>query len=189
MEYEDVIQLYKSTIISYEGEPLYVAECEKEQLVTRTLASNGREYKLIPVNTDKIKSVGRIGYINDGGIAKFVKRFPKRLFTVGVNANNLNVSGGLRLPPLFSKCIHDALFNNYPTLFAAWKVVKNNEAVSVAFDKQFAIDITRTIYYKGRAVGHIPKGYVRKQNIVWFKGFEYCEFLLDMNYEKTVPMA
>jgi hypothetical protein len=186
---EDIRQLVNNSLIMYKGEPYFVYDTDGSEVYMISLDKVKKEVEFV---LDDFKPVPRIGFVNDpirGSI--YFTRETRRVYSLGsTTSNTFWCSIGSEHPRAFLQLpqMKDAIFNNYPTLFKAWSFIKDHPHINGwAFDKQFAITHDRNIYYKNKFAGVVPKGYVRKKNIVWNKGFEFCEFLMEMDYEKTVP--
>lgn len=192
LDVDDVVQMYLSSVVLYVKELVYVRDVtiEENQIYIHIEHLCSREQSMVLFDMAKFKSPGRIGYVNYGHSAWFLSRIPARVFKVGLAATNTRLvptaGFGQEMAPLVhSVGVYNAHANNYPSLYKAWCYVKDKIACQ-AFDHQFAICNRRYIYYKGKRVGNIPKGHVRKSNIIWNNGYEYLSDLVDPDYEKTV---
>lgn len=190
LSYDDQVQLYRGSVVEFEGGLVYVRDVDHNQFQIIRAGQHLREW--VGFNMDAFKAPKRIGYVNYQNGALFVSRVPRRLYCVGLRRDNVQITcDGNLIPPGYldvlveGKGIIEAYQGKYPTLYKAFQLAKAS-SISVAFDKQFAIDHLRNIYFKGYKVGIIPKGYVRKVNIQWDAGYEFCEYSLSPDYEKTV---
>jgi len=139
----------------------------------------------------------RIGMVNTGGSCIFVMRTPTRQYQVGYSSHNcryqylpVNYPDGQGLTrdvvrALTSKAVHDALVGQYPSL----KEALSNAAMAdgaCAFDKQFAVDHARNVFFKDKKVGSVPSNRVGISSIRWNDGQEYLSLLLEKNHEKDL---
>lgn len=191
ISHDDQCQLYLNNLVDYNGKLMLVRDIYDGIFTCRT-AGNPAEVKDIRFEKDLFKAPRRIGYINTPEGALFLSRLPRRLYGIGLNRNNTEIiKNDVVMPKAYfeyivsKEGIAEAYSNKYPTFYKAYQLAKEKQT-TVAFDRQFAIDFQRNIYYKGSVTGVLPKGYVRKLNIQWFAGFEFCEYTLNANYEKTV---
>ena len=191
---DDVHQLYESSVVVYKGKLVYVDEVyrhEDNTIYLQIMYLGDRKKEAIPFVRTELKAPSRIGYVNYRNAAWFISRTPARMFKIGITDQNIKIEAthGFRnfaVPRVHQECYQDAHDSNYPSLYKAWLSVKMEAKACCAFDHQFAICNERSIYYKGKIVGHIPKGHVRRTNIVWNKGYEYLADVLEPDYEKTV---
>lgn len=191
---DDVNQMYVDSTVIYNGKLVYIREVyhndNDEVCVVLTHLENGEREEAV-FDRALFKAPNRIGYVNAANAAWFFSRAPGRMFKVGLSANNCKITAtdGFAIhgmPNILSKELQAAHDNIYPSLYKAWLAVKNKDRACMAFDHQFAICNQRFIYFKGRLVGNIPKGNVRKSNIVWNNKFEFLADILEPDYEKTV---
>ena len=197
LSFDDVSQMYVESVVVYNGKLIYVEDLSREEggqlyLLVRYLEDQKRDQ--IKFNRVDFKPPNRIGYVNHGRSAWFIARTPGRVFKVGLSNDNIRITptqGFERSPTvrITSEGLQAAHDNQYPSLYKAWCSVKGEAGYAnacKAFDHQFAICSNRNIYYKGLKVGSIPKGNVRKSNIVWNVGYEYLADVMEPDYEKTV---
>lgn len=192
----DIEQLYYKSLILYKGKPAKVLSINRDKTVMLTILASQRKV-VVPFIQDDFKPVlGRIGFVNHGGFAFYVQRMPVRRYNIGLTQQNTVVRGISRHHPeafraydavaaLNTKSICQALDNDYPTLQSAIKAAKEREG-SVAFDKQFAVDHMRNIYFKATKVGAIPLRYSARNRIRFEPEYEFLEILVEPHYEKTV---
>ena len=198
LSYDDVYQMYSHSVLNYKGKLVYVEDVyrnDDNKTCLKVYDLTTRLPKHVMFDRGEFKTPGRIGYVNHGKAAWFLSRTPGRMFKVGLTNQNVRIAptGGfgkyypsVRITSEGLQAAHD---NEYPSLYKAWCAVKDEQEKAgavKAFDHQFAICNSRFIYYKGKRVGSIPKGNVRKSNIVWNPGFEFLENVIEPDYEKTV---
>lgn len=196
LNHADVHQLYLDTICTYKGAPVRVLEINRDLLVTVMLLRHG---KLAQVKFEQElfgPPLGRIGFVNEGVHTFYVTRQPVRRFQVGLNRGNIKVNN---LPivdrkkaerdystalKMNTKAWAKALDNEYPTLAEALRLATEHKG-TVAFDKQFAVDSERNIYYKTNRVGSIPPRMSTVKRVVFSQGYEHLDTLLIYSYDKT----
>lgn len=198
LNYDDVCQMYADCVLNHKGSLVYVEDvyhngADEIYLKVQTLTTGHTQH--VKFDRGEFKAPGRIGYVNHGKFAWFLSRIPGRMFKIGLTMRNVKIipSEGVRIhyPDrlIRSAGLQAAHDNEYPSLYKAWCAVKGEQiemSAVTAFDHQFAICNKRFIYYKGKRVGSVPKGNVRKTNIVWNPGFEFLENVIEPDYEKTV---
>lgn len=187
----DVEQLLLDNIVEYDGKDLmYVTEIGRNEgiLFVRGHSYSENTVKTVEFRRSKFKAPPRIGYVNYEKGAIYVSRRPVRTWGLGINSNNTTLFlQGVKV--LFSNQIvktselHKAYKNNYPPLS---EIVSYRREYTIAFDKQFAIDAGNFVYYKGNLAGGLPANGKHSSQIQWDSGFDFCEILLENNYEKTV---
>lgn len=192
---DDVHQMYVDSVVQYKGNLVYVIAAERgdnDAIYLSVERLHDRMRDEVKFEREEFKAPSRIGYVNHGNSAWFFSRTPGRMFKIGLTGANCKIvpteGFGLRGLPakITSPGLQAAHDNNYPSLYKAWLAVKDKEGHCCAFDHQFAICYNRFIYFKGKKVGEIPKGNVRKSNIVWANKFEFLADILEPDYEKTV---
>ena len=194
LSFDDVHQMYVDSVVLYEGKLVRVMEAvynaREEIYVAVERLEDGKRSDVV-FDRSLFKAPNRIGYVNYEDAAWFISRTPGRMFKIGLTQANIKTIATdafiiRRAPRVNSKELQAAHDNIYPTLYKAWLAVKGEAAKCLAFDHQFAICNRRFIYFKGKRVGGIPKGNVRKSNIVWDNKFEFLADILEPDYEKTV---
>ena len=192
----DVRQFYNKTLCLYKGEPVYVREAAAGRISIVHLQTGKKEVvDFQPEDFGPLRS--RIGMINESGAVFFMKRTPVRLMQVGHSLNNCrletvilsNVEGGQRLATdrlrsLQTPSLYSAIKGEYPSFQTALKSITEDGRAGIAFDKQFAIDNRRNIFYRLQRVGVLPEGSKKIGDIQFKKGLEYLSLLLEQNYEK-----
>ena len=208
LSHQDAVTIYKGCLYIYNDVPHYIDNISQENdgsLSFRAFATNvgNPQSVVIPFKMEEWTSPERIGYFNHGGCAYYAKRFAYRKYRGGLNEDNTIVyqrngymGGNIRSVPIASIEVARALLDEYPSLFKAWSYAKDITKQRIglgfnkcfAFDKQFAIDSLRNIYYKGNKVGVVPPGRVRVENIVFNPGKEYLMAVLIGDYNETARL-
>lgn len=192
----DIIQLYHDSICMYKGHPVRVVVIDPDANVTLIYLRQDKKAKVKFERELFGPPLGRIGFVNEGIHAFYVTRQPIRRYQIGLNRGNIGIKGIPGRDPRAYKRDYDvcarmstkawgkALDNDYPTLVAALRIATEHQG-SVAFDKQFAVDADRCIYYKDKVVGSIPPRMSTVKRIVFNAGYEYLDTLLTRPNDKT----
>lgn len=193
----DLQQYFMNSVILFKEKP------------TKVLAiSDAKVFKLLDLESQKITQSAdpfghitppnrRVGMVNYRGNVLYMRRIPMRRYQMGLNTANTNVTivgdcmndqaGDARdtVRSLACRELADAMFNKYPTLKDA--LAHNKEfGGGMAFDKQFAVDARKRIYYRDKKVGSLPSSATTAAKIAWDAGYEYLSILLDGNHEKDL---
>jgi hypothetical protein len=188
--YANCLVIYNNKVVKVKG----IDEALKTNIID---LETGRSYS-VNFNRESFRPiVGRIGYVNHNGHAFYVMRKPSRVYKVGLSSENMKVTyiRGHRpnatllrsldkISNLTSGAFVNAVANDYPTLAVAIRVAKGSNG-SCAFDKQFAVDFDRNIYYKGSVVGSIPARCSTKSRIEFLPQFHFLSFPLEATHENT----
>lgn len=192
----DIEQLYVGSICKFRDEVVRVNSVNQDRDVTITLLQYNKKARVHFNREDFTPTRGRIGFVNEGGHALYVTRQPVRRYSVGITSYNISIKclPNYRVPSmkaadsllrLNTKPWSQALKNEYPTLSEAIQIAKDTQG-SCAFDKQFAVDKNRVIYFKTQAVGHIPPRMSTTKRIILSDEFSHLELLLKQNYDETL---
>jgi len=193
----DAITMYAGSLLLYKGSPVKVKTIDENLKVNYTDLETGRS-GTVQFNYENFKPVvGRVGYVNHGGHAFYVMRSPSRVYKVGLATDNTKFKyiDHHRHHPTFVRALDkvcaftsgsyvNAIANDYPTLSVSLRVAKESGG-SCAFDKQFAVDFERNIYFKGKVVGAIPGRYSTKSRIEFLPEFAFLSFPLEASRENT----
>lgn len=195
---DDLRQMYKDSVVFHKNKPVYIEQIGGNgDVAFLDIIAQRRE--ILPFSIKNfVTPTRRIGMVNIMGGVVYAYRLPVRKYKVGISGENIRVStldvdfprmgrSNPRTMVAGLQCIEvgEALLNKYPTLNQALKML-GEMTYAVAFDKQFAIDRHRNIFYKTQRVGMLPEGKTKVDDIVFSKGNEHLILLLDGNYEKTV---
>lgn len=193
----DVRQMYEHTIVMKGSKPVYISRVgDRGEVRFTDLLSNKKDVVEFTLKTFTPPAARRLGMINVEGSVVYASRLPVRRYKVGLAYENLIVKSldveypegkehtVERVRGLQSTEIAEAMLNKYPTLKEALATVAKFGG-AVAFDKQFAVDARRRVYYKTKRVGNVPPGVNECAGIVFDAGNEQLGMLLDGNYEKT----
>jgi hypothetical protein len=196
MPIEDIKRDLVGTLISYKGIPNYVLGIEDNKALRITEIGSFIEKKVPYTEVSSLR--GRIGMVSDeAGQVYYVSRLPARKLFIGLNSAVMNyarvyeIRNGPRnhLDDLVNfrlRSLSNAIMGEYPSIPDALKVAKDFKG-AMPFDRQFAIDFNRNIYYKdGRIVGKLPEKGTTVHHIRLVKACEYLRPLLENICEKTV---
>ncbi len=192
----DIDQLYNKSIILYKGRPSKVIGVSRDGNLNVLTLANGRKNVVKFVKADFKPITGRIGFINHNGHAFYAYRTPMRRYSIGLTNQNTSIRYLVGHQNLAYKAMDkvvmmdsvawdSALTNDYPSFKDAIRIAKDLNG-SCAFDKQFAIDFQRNIFYKHICVGVLPVRASTIARIEFNPGFDFLQVLLEPNYEKTV---
>lgn len=182
----DVEQLYRNSIVEYNvrlaavRDIIYQDGDDSCKLAIRYLGET--KNILIDPDPDEIHCPTepyRLGYFQDGEVAHYLSRAPRRQYRVGwseENVNNLSVTAVVRNGAKFL----ENLSGKYMTFKEA--LAKSVETSGrYAFDRQFAISEGGTIlYYKGQGICRIKDGVPDLKA----HGVQHLQCILDMALEK-----
>ena len=196
MSVHDIQRDICSTLVLYRGVPVQAtAITPNGKTLTVKRVMDDKEMK-VPFSLNDVTALrGRIGMINGtAGCVYYMWRIPMRRMSIGITANNSRVEeiiGSDReeyrsIREFNHHGLDDAINNRYPSFEQAIKYAKSANG-GCAFDKQFAVDNQRNIYYKDRGiVGTVKAGGSSIDDIKWRDSFEHLVILLENDYEKTV---
>lgn len=182
---DDIQQQYGNTLCFYRGKPCKVK-------------SVGKRIKLLDLVTQRNLLVDfslkdfsgprtRLGFVNVDESVVFVSRNTIRVMQVGINAANCQFTypeqasfpHGIayvvaEVQSLDSPEVANMLLGHYPALKNAYSTAVEFEG-TVAFDKQFAVDCQRNVFFKTELVGR----YSPENNTIKFnKNKEHLSFLI-----------
>lgn len=192
----DLDQLYAKSIIMYKGRPARVLHVDRNKDMHMLGLISGKK-NIVPFKQADFKpSLGRIGFINNNGHAFYAVRNPSRRFSIGLTTSNVavhvlehrNDRWRVAYDQVMSMNVRgwgQALLNDYPTFRDAITIAKENGG-SCAFDKQFAVDSNRNIYFKQKRVGVIPSRMSTTGRILFDAPYQFLEILVENHYDKTV---
>jgi len=193
----DIRTLFVNSLCTYKGTPVKVLECTYDKQVTLYYLENAHKAVVIFNLDDFGAPVGRIGYVNHGNHAFYFSRKPLRQYAVGVKRDNTDVRACpcltdndpmhflYQLNKMEHKAIAKAMRNIYPKFEKALEQAIKKRGV-YAFDKQFAVDFHRRVWYKNKPVGNIPEGCTTVDAIILFPEYTYLDLPLTQSYEKTI---
>lgn len=193
----DIVQLYADSVCMYDGHPVKVIKAGHNMRILNL--EHGKE-SVVKFDYNKFKSLKtRLGFVNADGFVYYAARRPARRFSVGITRSNTLIQHVGPQPKdyrhfrgvsdvvtrMVTKDWHNTITGQYPSLQMAAKIALNTKGCC-AFDRQFAIDNERNIYYKMERVGILPKLARSTNRITFNEGKEHLELLLNPNYDKTV---
>lgn len=198
LSYDDITQQFYKNIVLYEGKPVYVTGVSRETLkVTFTELLTGKRSNAPFSLKTFLPPAVRIGLVNTCGSVVYVVREPKRKMTMGLNSGNLRIKElavdypeGIvetfaEIKTLKSADLARAMIGEYPSFEECLEHVKEFKG-AMAFDRQFAIDNNRMIFYKTGCVGHLPKNCNRVDTIAFDKPHQHLALLIGDNCGETL---
>lgn len=200
ISYDDLVQLYSETLCLYKGDPVKIMSCNKDFTVKLHYLEAGKK-AIVKFSMDTFSApLHRIGFVNHANTVFYVKRNPRRQWAVGLKSNNTAVTfpafvahqpgavatlESLReVAKMELKTVGLAVKNIYPSFPEALRMAEEHQGC-YAFDRQFAVDCERNIYYKLECIGSIPKNKNKLEAVVFKEGFDYLQIPLLQHYEKT----
>ncbi len=194
---DDLRTFFVGTVILYKGKPCKVRSINENKVYRITNLATGRTASVENAHRDILPPSRRLGMVNICDSTMYVSRVPYRKFQIGICNANVSIralqgapypEGELHTKALLgtfeSPCIADCLIGKYPSFEEALKQAEQTEG-ACAFDKQFAVDSCRRVYYRSQRVGHVP---VMKNPTVDDIAFErdqkHLSFLLGEPYAK-----
>jgi hypothetical protein len=198
--YDDLYTLYLGGVCLYRGEPVKVLNIQNRDKPTFTVLNLEHQQRIDVVFNMKDFSapLGRIGFINHSNDAWYITRKPSRQWAIGIKSSNVAIkrvtsdytrigAAGERarkeVVGMELKALSLTIKGTYPKFEEALAKAVEHKGV-YAFDKQFAIDAAKNIFYKTSLVGKLKRG-KNLQHVVFHPGFEYLELPLMQHYEKT----
>jgi hypothetical protein len=194
--YQDLRTFYQGTVAMFKRIPVYVVGVGTgREMRIRNLLNNRESVELYDPKTFA-SSVNRLGMVNVKGTAYYLQRTPQRRYQMGINKSN---TVSRTLPGVdyrghdvgrdeMGRCdcveVAKTLIGKYTTFPEALEIVKTFGG-AVAFDRQFAIDQHRAVFYKSKIVGQLPRMCTGPEMIVFDQGFEYLKSVIgEPSYEK-----
>jgi len=193
---QDLRTFYQGCVVMIDGQP---------SLVTRINEDRKVQYKnlttqlmgVILYDENRIKSPNaRLGMVNINGVAVYLMRRTIRRYMMGLSQENTIAQSlkhvdyrnvGLNpdmLGNVATAEVAATLLGKFPSFKEALAQVKTFGGV-VAFDRQFAINEQRIIYYKNNPVGVLPVGDVDPECILFDDEYKYLSCLLnEVTHEK-----
>jgi hypothetical protein len=161
----DLAMMYRGTVVRHELGLIYVRDINEEYVVDAFSLKNQELIRFTYEEGSISNLKDRLGYLNLGTNCTFLYRSPRRVYKVGISKENVSVKRGDHaltyaerkaeaevLATMNTLSLYNTLSGNYPSLVNAYKQAKVCNGC-VAFDRQFAIDYTGTVYYKCEKVG------------------------------------
>ena len=196
--YDDMHTLYLGGVCMYKGIPVKVMNITRKEgkpmfeLLYLELQKKGT---VVFKMDDFGPPIGRIGFVNHGNAAFYVTRRPSRQWAIGLKSSNVRVKCtqsiflkgvdqfNREVSKMELKTLAHSMLGKYPKFEEALAQAIETKGV-YAFDRQFAIDHEKTIFYKTNPVGKLKRG-KKLQYVEFNPGFEYLELPLMQHYEKT----
>lgn len=194
---EDMRTFWKGCVALFKGRPVFVigigGERGKYNATIKDLRTGEREVILLEKGSLSPPD-GRLGFVNLNGEVLYTQRQPVRRFMMGVNDTNLRVRqvpnrryerGEIHRLSTTSIEFCRTLRGEYPSLKEALNEVLTFGG-SCAFDRQFAVDEDRRLFYKERVVGKVGRGAIDSRGIVLNEGSAYLKSVIGgFDYEEA----
>lgn len=164
MPYKDLLRDFLNCVVMYKNKPVYIQAVTPKGVVLYTDLITQKLGETVFTMKAFSSPLRRLGYVNVGLYCGYVVRNPVRKFFMGLSRGNTVVQvptvdyrvdvGALMasVKSLSTVEVGRALLDIYPTFKQACTQVKSFGGVC-AFDKQFAIHETGTVFYKNVIVG------------------------------------
>lgn len=189
VSYRDLRQAYLHTVCMWGEVPVLVQAISGDrEFQIKDLKTN--RSTIVPFDHTKLKSpLNRLGMVNRNGLAFYLIRSTARIFQMGINSNNViteEIPGvhyaraGLNRTIMTETAVSevaDTLLGNYPSFEEAMETVKTFGGI-VAFDRQFAIDEERRIFYKNKHVGGVPRGIKSVDGVSFGEAFQHLSCVI-----------
>lgn len=150
----------RNTLISYKGYPVFVRGINGRGVIDGEFIGT-RQFNGLPIHINDCDVTPiPLGYLNKQGRATYLERIPSRYYRQGLTRDTIYFKNGRRLD-LFEKELAKTVQNIYPKFEDCVELVFNNECVSWAFARKFAIGKLRanskeiTLAYRGNSVGRV----------------------------------
>lgn len=196
--YKDLRQAYLHTVCMWDGDPVLVQGISTDRdFQIKNLKTNRSTIERFDHN--KLKSpLGRLGMVNRNGLAYYIVRSTARVYQMGINSANIVATYFRHVPyarvgldtiqmrEVAISEVADTLMGNYPTFQEALETVKTFGGV-VAFDRQFAIDEIRRVFYKSTCVGGAGSGCRTADEIQFHNDYKHLSCVIgEISNEKIV---
>jgi hypothetical protein len=155
------------TIVRFEGFPFYVNHISEDGMVRgRKLGQEGQSCHLSSLDLSPIP----LGYVNIDRSTTYLMRVPSRQWRQGIRSSNITSIGGSHAS-LFAgsaSSFVNLVRNIYPTPNDCLDLINNQEVISQAFSRNFAISSINNkgkkgsiLLYKSLVVGTVSMGDMR----------------------------
>lgn len=199
---EDLRTFWKGCIALYKGKPVFVIGIGGERGAFTATVKDLRtgDRWVVELEADSLSPPdGRLGYVNLNGEVLYTQRKPVRRFMMGINDGNIGVDRADQYRRYEKGEIHRlstssiefcrTLEGSYPTLKEALNEVLTFGG-SCAFDRQFAVDEERRLFYKNRLVGKVGRGAIDARGIVLNDNYSFLKSVIgEFNYEEALRTA
>lgn len=194
---EDLRTFWKGCVAIYKNRPVFVigigGEAPKFTATVKDLRTGHRE--VIDLQEGSLTPPdGRLGYANINGEVVYTQRQPVRRFMMGINDSNLRIrqipyrryeKGEIHKLSTTSIEFARVLDGEYPSLKDALNEVLTFGG-SCAFDRQFAVDEERRVFYKDRMVGRAARGTIDSRGISLNREYAYLKSVIGgFDYEEA----
>lgn len=192
---EDLRTFWKGCVAVFQGEPVFVIGVGDRREAKVKRLRDGSISTIDLTKEDLQAPDGRLGFVNLNGTVIYTQRRPVRKFMMGINDQNLHVrmlkeylryeAGEIHRLSTTSMEFYRTLKGEYPSLEEAIDQVKTFGGAA-AFDRQFAVDEDRYLYYKMYRVGKVGRGCVDKRGLILNPGYEFLKSVIGgFDYEEA----
>ena len=176
-------------VLLHKQEPVYIQAVEGDKFpwtVYLQRLKNGSEYRASITELDlKAPLLGMANITNESiGLIfpVYYSRLPIRQWKIGHSRNNTHLKMLLRTEqtameiaqPYMSfpgKALYSSIVGKYPSLEDALRKFSDYNAIGVAFDRHWAVDRQKRLYYK--SIGRV--GYIKKTSPIFVGNYKYLE--------------
>lgn len=185
---EDLRQYWRGCAALLDGSPIFIVDIAKADHLLQIRFKDMRTLKLNVEVVDPEKLTApdsRLGFMNSNGLAAFLQRRPVRKYMMGISDGNFrieylprfNYNRNVHLFSIQSPEFADMLQGNYPSFDDAYEMTKAFGGL-VAFDRQFALDEDRNVWYKEHPVGLLPRDSRKVQDIQFENKFSFLKSVI-----------
>jgi hypothetical protein len=199
INYDDLRVLYRGSVCLYKGTPVKVTEIKEEgrnNIFTLYNLELKKSFNVAFKIEDFSPIEGRIGFVNHSNMSFYITRRPSRQWIIGLAPTNIRINvlakpahydckhkAFAEIQELDTRAVLSAIKGEYPSFEEATHKAITTGGV-FAFDRQFAIDCDKSVYFKTTKVGSLKRG-ENIQSIILDSKYEYLELPLMQHYEKT----
>lgn len=144
------------------------------EVMCQTLPYDHSGGRRIPIKDLDLTPI-RLGYCNNKLSTNYISRKPTRFYKQGLCKDNLQGSG----VDFNSQAFYNMVNGKYPKPLRALELVMNQEALSVAFSRNFAVS-TNNLFYRDLHVGKVSwNGHSNNLNYQLKEEHDYLQETLD----------
>jgi len=163
ISYDDLNILLSKSVILYADKPVYVSDINYDKVLDLKFFSREKG-KSVPLNDPLLNFTPvKLGMCNHGGAAFYLCRVPARQWCQGLSEKTLRITdfsqsnkgvAKAEIAKLKAKGLASCILGEYETLEKTIDVLQREEnVVSMAFSREFALDKEMNLYFKQDKVG------------------------------------
>lgn len=197
----DLQTMYKDSVVMYKNKPYQIIDIGRNFIARcfNLLTQRVEEHEINEI--EFTAPARRLGLINSPAGVFYAHRVPIRRYKVGLTRDNtsiqsIDIAYGANANAHLRRCqdltapeLADCIFNKYPSFIDAVEKVADGVIHSIAFDRQFAVDLHGRVFYKKQHVGKLLAEPKTVYDIKFSPDREYLITLLDNNHEKTLSTS